>query len=182
MFAWTPIREAERWSPTPARTRPEALRRMQERKKSQKDAVNAAVPTASAPNCGVPRWPINAVSTSEYSGSAASAPRAGTASARIVRSSGRRPGRLMRALQADTPALYGSAGNGSPHLGVLCSARAVTDCLGTRKNHPTISPPAWARPTLMAWTSVARPVRATILIRLSARKVIPVDGWRRGRA
>jgi len=41
---------------------------------------------ASAASCGVPRWPTIAVSTSRYSGSAASAPSAGRASRRISRS------------------------------------------------------------------------------------------------
>jgi hypothetical protein len=42
--------------------------------------------SASAASCVVPRWPTIAVSTSRYSGSAASAPSAGRASRRISRS------------------------------------------------------------------------------------------------
>src|SRR3954452_17727008 len=45
---------------------------------------------ASAASCVVPRWPTIAVSTSTYSGSAARAPRAGSARATICRSYGER--------------------------------------------------------------------------------------------
>jgi hypothetical protein len=48
------------------------------------DSSTAA--SASAASCVVPRWPTIAVSTSRYSGSAASAPSAGRARLKISRS------------------------------------------------------------------------------------------------
>src|SRR6266516_3098298 len=63
---------------------------------SEYAVVITVLATASPASCGVPRWPTTAVSASTYSGSATSAPNAGTASRAISRSHGDRRHGLVR--------------------------------------------------------------------------------------
>lgn len=87
-----PWRIAEARSPAPTRRATAAVVAYARKTKTLTAVVSRAAATARPASCGVPRWPTMALSTITKSGSATSAPKAGTASEMISRSCRRRLG------------------------------------------------------------------------------------------
>src|SRR6266496_5641734 len=74
---------ASRSSPAPISRATAAVVPYARKMNSEYPVVSTVLATASPASCAVPRWPTTAVSASRYSGSATSAPNAGTASRAI---------------------------------------------------------------------------------------------------